>query len=37
MPHVQRISVSGYRGFARGQMPSFTNVNNASIRHRRAT
>jgi phosphonoacetate hydrolase len=31
MPHLQRISVSGYRGFARGQMPSFTNVNNASI------
>jgi phosphonoacetate hydrolase len=31
MPHLQRISVSGYRGFARGAMPSFTNVNNASI------
>ncbi len=31
MPHLQRLSVSGYRGFARGQMPSFTNVNNASI------
>lgn len=31
MPHLQRISVRGYRGFARGQMPSFTNVNNASI------
>ena len=31
MPNLQRISVSGYRGFARGQMPSFTNVNNASI------
>jgi len=31
MPHLQRISVSGYRGLARGQMPSFTNVNNTSI------
>jgi phosphonoacetate hydrolase len=31
MPHLQRISVSGYRGMARGQMPSFTNVNNTSI------
>jgi phosphonoacetate hydrolase len=31
MPNLQRISVSGYRGLARGQMPSFTNVNNASI------
>lgn len=31
MPNLQRISVNGYRGFARGQMPSFTNVNNASI------
>jgi phosphonoacetate hydrolase len=31
MPNLQRISVSGYRGFARGQMPSFTNVNNVSI------
>ncbi|HVY68493.1 MAG TPA: alkaline phosphatase family protein, partial [Verrucomicrobiae bacterium] len=31
MPHTQRISVSGYRGFARGAMPSFTNVNNSSI------
>src|SRR5216117_2737130 len=31
MPHLQRISVSGYRGFARGAMPSFTNVNNSSI------
>jgi phosphonoacetate hydrolase len=31
MPNVQRISVTGYRGLARGQMPSFTNVNNASI------
>lgn len=31
MPNLQRICVAGYRGFARGQMPSFTNVNNASI------
>jgi phosphonoacetate hydrolase len=31
MPNLQRMSVRGYRGFARGQMPSFTNVNNASI------
>jgi phosphonoacetate hydrolase len=31
MPHVQRLSARGWRGFARGQMPSFTNVNNASI------
>ena len=31
MPHLQRLTVSGFRGLARGQMPSFTNVNNASI------
>ena len=31
MPNLQRISVSGHRGLARGQMPSFTNVNNTSI------
>ena len=31
MPNLQRISVCGHRSFARGQMPSFTNVNNASI------
>ncbi len=31
MPHLARLSVEGYRGFARGAMPSFTNVNNASI------
>lgn len=31
MPNLQRISVTGYRGFARGAMPSFTNVNNTSI------
>ena len=31
MPTLQRMSAQGYRGFARGAMPSFTNVNNASI------
>jgi phosphonoacetate hydrolase len=31
MPYLQRMAVSGYRGLARGAMPSFTNVNNASI------
>ena len=31
MPHLARISVSGWRGLARGAMPSFTNVNNSSI------
>ena len=31
MPNLQKLGVSGYRGLARGQMPSFTNVNNASI------
>jgi len=31
MPHLQTISVQGYRGLARGALPSFTNVNNASI------
>lgn len=31
MPHLHDISVDGFRGLARGQMPSFTNVNNASI------
>src|SRR5438552_4118186 len=31
MPHLQRISVDGYRGLARAAMPSFTNVNNSSI------
>ena len=31
MSNLKRISVSGYRGLARGQMPSFTNVNNTSI------
>jgi len=31
MPNLQRMAVNGYRGFARGAMPSFTNVNNSSI------
>ena len=31
MPNLQRMSVNGYRGLARGAMPSFTNVNNSSI------
>ena len=31
MPNVQRLSIRGYRGFARGALPSFTNVNNAAI------
>lgn len=31
MPNLQRISIKGYRGLARAQMPSFTNVNNTSI------
>lgn len=31
MPHLQRLAVNGYRGLARGAMPSFTNVNNSSI------
>src|SRR5919198_1737801 len=31
MPNLQKIVVNGYRGLARGAMPSFTNVNNASI------
>src|SRR5215471_7343940 len=31
MPNLQKMSVNGYRGFARGAMPSFTNVNNSSI------
>src|SRR5205823_13671385 len=31
MPNLQRISVTGFRGLARGALPSFTNVNNASI------
>ena len=31
MPHLQTMAVDGYRGMARGAMPSFTNVNNSSI------
>src|SRR5919108_3862412 len=31
MPNLQRMAVNGYRGLARGALPSFTNVNNASI------
>src|ERR1700722_11821410 len=31
MPNLQRLSVQGYRGLARGAMPSLTNVNNSSI------
>lgn len=31
MPVFQKMSVEGHRGFARGAMPSFTNVNNSSI------
>jgi phosphonoacetate hydrolase len=30
-PHIQKLSATGYRGMARGAMPSFTNVNNSSI------
>ncbi len=31
MPNLLRVSVHGYRGLARGAMPSLTNVNNSSI------
>jgi len=31
MPHVARLARDGYRGLVRGALPSFTNVNNASI------
>lgn len=31
MPHFQRLAVQGWRGLARAAMPTFTNVNNASI------
>jgi phosphonoacetate hydrolase len=31
MPHLQRIAIEGHRGLARAAMPTFTNVNNASI------
>ena len=30
-PHIARIAERGYRGLVRGALPSFTNVNNASI------
>lgn len=31
MPNLQRMIVRGFRGLARAALPSFTNVNNASI------
>ncbi len=31
MPHLQKMTVNGYRGFARAALPTFTNVNNAAI------
>ena len=31
MPNLKRIVESGWRGLARGALPSFTNVNNSSI------
>src|SRR5688572_33015758 len=31
MPQLQAFAVNGYRGLARGAMPSLTNVNNLSI------
>ncbi len=31
MPHMERMAREGYRGLARGVVPSFTNVNNTSI------
>jgi phosphonoacetate hydrolase len=31
MPNLQQICLAGWRGLARGAMPSFTNVNNSSI------
>src|SRR5580658_9453625 len=31
MPNLQRLTVQGHRGLARGAMPSLTNVNNTSI------
>ena len=31
MPNLQKMVIEGFRGFARGAMPSFTNVNNSSI------
>ena len=31
MPHLKKMAQQGYRGMARGALPSFTNVNNSSI------
>jgi phosphonoacetate hydrolase len=31
MPNLQKMILSGFRGLARGALPSFTNVNNASL------
>ena len=31
LPNLQRMAVAGWRGLARAQMPTFTNVNNTSI------
>ena len=31
MPNLKQLSRTGYRGMARGALPSFTNVNNSSI------
>ena len=31
MPNLARLVSAGYRGMARGALPSFTNVNNAAI------
>lgn len=31
MPNLQKITNEGFRGMARGALPSFTNVNNAAI------
>jgi phosphonoacetate hydrolase len=31
MPNLAKMSVDGWRGFARAAMPTFTNVNNSSI------
>ncbi len=31
MPNLQKMILNGFRGLARGALPSFTNVNNASL------
>lgn len=31
MPNLKKMALQGYRGMVRGALPSFTNVNNASI------